>query len=303
MGKQMVMLAEKTLNAIDRAIENDQGGRFREKLKEIILSFDDVYRNQEFPFRKHLGASRVGSECARKIWYSFRWFKNINFNSRLLRLFNRGHLEEARFVAMLMVAGVDVRYESEEGGQFKISNKNSHFEGSCDGIAYKVPDLDSDEPCLLEYKTMNANEFEKLLKSGVKQFKNEHYVQMQVYMHKLKLKYALYLAVNKNDDEIYAEIIEHDATYSKFYIERGELIILKDTPPNKMSNSPGWYACKFCDYHAICHLEDDYNKNCRTCSKSRLLKDGEWECSINNKNLDLHSQLKGCFSWDKLIKD
>jgi hypothetical protein len=40
-------------------------------------------------YRAHLGASLIGTECERAIWYSFRWATRARHTGRLLRL-NRG---------------------------------------------------------------------------------------------------------------------------------------------------------------------------------------------------------------------
>ena len=47
-------------------------------------------------------------------------------------------------------------------------------------------------------------------RKGFYKAKPEHYVQMQMYMNKMKLNYGLYFAVNKNDDSIHGEIVEED---------------------------------------------------------------------------------------------
>lgn len=36
--------------------------------------------------RPHLGASVIGKQCMREIWYGFRWSKKTNFSGRMLRL-------------------------------------------------------------------------------------------------------------------------------------------------------------------------------------------------------------------------
>ena len=60
--------------------------------------------------RKHLGGSLVGRPCLRELWYNFRWAAgDIQHSGRLLRLFDRGHLEEFRFVQYLKNAGMEVR--------------------------------------------------------------------------------------------------------------------------------------------------------------------------------------------------
>ena len=116
-----VMLALKTMAAIESAIEQDQGGKFRQFLGQIIPHMADAYRGVDEGFRSHLGASLIGGECSREIWYGFRWVKKPKFSGRILRLFNRGHLEEARFIAMLLTIGCQVWQQDGHGKQYRIS--------------------------------------------------------------------------------------------------------------------------------------------------------------------------------------
>lgn len=55
--------------------------------------------------RSHLGASLIGDDCQRKLWYQFRWITISHPEPRLKRLFNRGHLEEDRFIDYLRGIG------------------------------------------------------------------------------------------------------------------------------------------------------------------------------------------------------
>ena len=45
-------------------------------------------------FREHLGASVIGRECDRALWYEFRWITRAAQGGRMLRLFETGRLEE-----------------------------------------------------------------------------------------------------------------------------------------------------------------------------------------------------------------
>ena len=49
-------------------------------------------------FRDHLGASIIGKECERALWYDFRWATRRAFSGRMLRLFETGKREEDRLV-------------------------------------------------------------------------------------------------------------------------------------------------------------------------------------------------------------
>lgn len=290
--------ATKTLLAIEECIRADQGSSFRGWLGKVIPHIGDAYRQNDDPFRSHMGASQIGNDCPRQIWYGFRWAMAPKFSGRALRLFNRGHLEEARFIAMLLMIGVKVYQQDEKGNQFRVSDAGGHFGGSGDGIAVGVPDLDPETQALCEFKTANDKSFKAMKKSGVKESKFEHYVQMNVYMRKMGIAVALYMVVNKNDDELYAELVPLDAEIADQYVNRGVKLVYADVEPERINNSPGWYQCKWCDFRPVCHLGQKPETNCRTCQYANPMEDGTWKCKNFESDfygtIDKQRQLLGC---------
>ena len=87
-------------------------------------------------FRTHLGASLIGKACERALWYDFRWTTKAKFPGRVLRLFETGHLAEARLVQNLRRTGATVlEVDPETGRQFRVQAHGGHFGGSLDGVA------------------------------------------------------------------------------------------------------------------------------------------------------------------------
>lgn len=295
----MIYLAHKTIAAINEALQADQGARYRQALQQVLPHIGDAYRGSDSPFRSHMGASLIGGECDRAIWYGFRWASKPTFDGRILRLFNRGHLEEGRFIALLLAAGVTYYQQDSNGKQFRINDAGGHFGGSCDGVSVGIPDLPLDVAALTEFKTHNDKSFQKLKKEGVREAKFEHYVQMQIYMKKMGLTVAFYLAVNKNDDELYGEIVYLDTIIADRFLERGRNLVFASSAPKKLNESPGWFACKFCGHRNICHLKAEPEKNCRTCAFSIALDDGSWRCQKFGSGLTEKQQLTGCKDWNK----
>ena len=294
-----VVLAVKTLAAFEDAVARDQGAAFRVWQGKVFPHLPDAYRGEDEAFRSHMGASIIGGECARAIWYSFRWATKPRFTGRILRLFNRGHIEEGRFIALMLAAGIQVHQQDEHGKQYRISSFGGHFGGSGDGIGIGFPDLPAGLPALTEFKTHNDSSFKKLKKEGVRASKFEHFVQMQVYMRKMGLTVAIYFAVNKNDDEIYAEIVALDAAVADQFEARAHKIIPMRVAPDKVSKSPGWVTCSWCDHRPVCHLKAPPERNCRTCEHSVPVPDLEgarWLCMLRDGGtfISKETQLVGC---------
>lgn len=266
-------------------------------LSAINLALENT---QEDGMRAHLGASVIGRACDREIWCGFRWATYKRHAGRILRLFNRGHREEERFVAWLRDAGISIDpFDPKTGEQWRISAVNGHFGGSLDGIAWNVPGLEQfglnfTTKILTEFKTHGDKSFKKLIAEGVKKSKPEHYSQMQTYMHHMRLPLALYMAINKNDDEIHAEFVVYDAASAAMALGRADHIIHSAFPPPRISNDPSWFACRFCDHKATCHLRAPMQVNCRTCIFSSPVQGGQWYCEKWKDVIPLENQKKGC---------
>lgn len=295
-----VILATKTLQAIDAALEKDQGATFRKWLGRVLPHIGDAYRDEEDGFRTHLGGSLLGRACSRELWYGFRWSRKPKFDGKTLRLFNRGHLEEGRFIALLLMIGCEVIQQDENGNQLRISHAGGHVGGSLDGIVINIPDVPSGMPVLTEFKTHGDKSFQKLVKEGVRSAKFEHFVQMNLYMKKRGLGAALYLAVNKNTDALYGEIVPFVNDTADQFFDRGEQIVFMGVPPKKINESPGWFECTFCDFKAICHGGSAVDMNCRTCQYSTPQSDGTWICEHDSipYMITKEQQLKGCSNYE-----
>lgn len=228
--------------------------------------------------RKHLGASELGAECSRQLWYSFRWFMRPQFSGRQLRLFDRGKREEVRFVEWLRGIGFTVWTHQDNEKQFHITYAPcGHIGGSLDGVA-NIPNY---EPMLLEFKTKGTgSEFNKLKEKGVALVMPKHFKQMSIYGKSYDLKYALYFCINKNDDDLYVEVVELDWELAADLLKRGEDIVNSPVAPHRISDNPAYLECKLCDYNKVCFQSRKPDVNCRTCKHSRPMPTGEWVCKL-----------------------
>ncbi len=255
-------------------------------ISRIYKHYED---NQEAPHRWHLGASLIGRECSRELFYTFRWCTTERHEGRLLRLFETGQLAESRFVANLRAIGVKVEeVDPITGKQFRISDFGGHFGGSLDGIGKGFIEAPRTEH-VIEMKTHGEKSFKELIAKLVKTAKPEHWVQMNTYMGYKELTRAYYLAVNKNTDELHGERVKFDAKEFEKTRNKALQIITSDRPLEKISQDSSWYKCKFCTHHSLCHGTARPEVNCRTCSFSTPVIEGTaatWHCGKYDCNVD-----------------
>lgn len=292
-----IYLAEKTMAAIEQSIQVDQGAKYREWLGRVIPTISDAFNPKEGR-RTHLGLSTIGDPCSRKIFFQFRWTLKVKHAGRILRLFNRGHMEEGRFIAALLTAGMKVYQQDAQGNQFRISGFGGHVGSATDGVVVGCPDLqDPNVAILTEMKTHGEKSFLKLKKEGLQESKFMHYVQQQVYMGKTDLRASLYLAVNKNTDEIYAELVPYDEVVASHFLDRADQIAGADEAPVGLSSKgASWFECKMCDFSGVCYRGEMPVVSCRTCRYSIAKDDGDWHCrhSVVNATLTTEQQVEAC---------
>ena len=276
-------------------------------IHKIYNSYEE--RQRQSPPRLHLGASEIGKECERQIWYSYRWAKETTFSGRMLRLFDTGKLEENRLIADLNSIGVDVRaFDLKSGRQFRMELFGGHFGGSLDGLCLGIHEAPKSWH-VLEMKTHNEKSFKSLVDKGVQISKPEHYAQMQIYMgmsHEQTIPLvgkpidrAFYFSVNKNTDELYTERVMYDPIEYEKNKAKAKRIIFSDKPSPKISPDENFYICKMCNFKEICHSKEPKiltAKNCRTCLHSTTYDDGTWRCEKFNKVLGIVEQRQGCMS-------
>jgi hypothetical protein len=233
----------------------------------------------------------LGNECERSLYYSFRWATPLEiFTGKQLRLFETGNIEERRMIEDLERAGVEVF-----GEQDRIRLVAGHVRGKIDGRALNLPEAPKTEH-LAEFKSSNDKNFKLLVKDGCAKAKPQHYVQCQIGMHAFGLTRALYLVVNKNDDQLYQERIEYDAAFCMQMLAKAERIVKATRPPAKISEKHDYYLCSFCNHQPVCHYDAFPRITCRSCihSTPEMSGDAHWSCARWAKPLSFDEQKAAC---------
>ena len=167
--------------------------------------------------------------------------------------------------------------------------------GHCDGVAKNILGTDR-TPHLLEFKTHSSKSFVELKKKQLKLAKPVHYWQMTWYMGKMDLKKGLYIAKNKDTDELYAEVVEFDPELFDKIQDKARSIIFSADPPEKIHSDSKYYLCVMCPFNSVCHGNKAPAFSCRTCVSSTPLPDGDaaWHCARRGEELGIERQRAGC---------
>ena len=296
-----------------QSVSLDAPGVAKALAKRILEEIDEYcVRTYDGGHRSHLGASLIGRECKRYLWYVFRWCLHEKTTGRQQRLFNRGHREEARFIEWLEGIGFKVWFENRDEGpnekgefpQYRISDVMGHFGGSLDGIAVLPERYGIAEPVLLEFKTNGTGAgFNKLADDGMPIAKPEHFAQTSTYGKKYNFRYCVYLNINKNDDSLHIEVVKLNHNLGEQMIMKAEQIIMSQTAPARLSDNPTFHKCSYCHMKEVCHKGAVVEVNCRSCAFARPVENAEWFCEVHNGNIPKDFISKACPSYKAITQN
>src|ERR1700679_435253 len=80
--------------------------------------------------RNYIGASSIGSQCLRQIWYEFKGVKSMGVPAKTRRTWAIGSQLESLVIDWLRLAGFKVYLNP----QTYFSKESPHFQGHFDGI-------------------------------------------------------------------------------------------------------------------------------------------------------------------------
>jgi hypothetical protein len=248
-----------------------------------------------------LGASSIGEECLRRTWLSWRAYASRQFEGRMYRLFETGHLQEERIVADLRRAGLPVwDKDPESGRQYEYTDTTGHLIVKLDGVVKGVP-LSEEKPHVLEVKTHNKNSFSGLQKKGVQEAKPEHYMQVQTGLLLSGLERGLYVSVCKDDESYHVERVKADKTAQKQIAIKVDKLVNATIKPAGISDDGEGFGCKFCDMKEVCTGRAAPLRTCRSCVHADPVSvPGEWVCSVTRATLSKDTQRRTCDEYTPL---
>ena len=209
--------------------------------------------------RLYLGASRLGVACERQLQFEYAQAPvdyGRDFQGRILRIFERGHLNEESMVTWLRGAGFDLRTHKANGEQYGFSVAEGRLQGHIDGVFVDGPDGFA-YPALWESKCLGAKSWRDVEKKGLAISKPVYAAQVAVYQAYLDLHEhpAIFTAVNADTMEIYAELIPFDAALAQRMSDRAVRVITATEAQEQLSRAyldPTHFECKFCSYAERC---------------------------------------------------
>jgi hypothetical protein len=205
-----------------------------EKSQETIC--DDV--------RDYIGASSIGFDCLRQIWYQYKGVQSEGVSVKTRRTWAIGKHLESLVVDWLKNAGITVN----------ISDKTYHepdmpyFQGHFDGILVLRKNH-----AILEIKTAKDASFKIFDKKGLKIWNPQYYAQVQAYMGMSGIHSAYILVLNKDNSDLSDELVLFDALFYEQLKEKATMVYGAIIEPPRIHGSPLYFKCKMCKFNKVCH--------------------------------------------------
>jgi CRISPR/Cas system-associated exonuclease Cas4 (RecB family) len=196
--------------------------------------------------RKYIGASSIGSQCMRQIWYAYNGYEGEAITPRLARIFETGHLLERLVIKRLIDAGVSLTTNIPQYQDKELS----FFRGTMDAVWH---DNQGRSIAIIEIKTTNNSRFNQFVKNGLLKWQPSYYAQVQAYMGMSGINKSYVLALNKDTSQLHDESVDFNPVYYEGLQLKAEMIHAAQEPPPKVNDNKAFYLCKMCRYRRVCH--------------------------------------------------
>lgn len=195
--------------------------------------------------RDYIGASLIGSDCLRQIWYEFKGVQATEVPTKIRRTWIIGRVLEGTILNWLQEAGIEIEQPQ---NQFE-AKEMPYFKGHVDSIWMK-----NGKPfAIIEIKTAKDASYLIFVKKGLRTWNPQYYAQLQSYMGMSGIHQAYILVLNKDTSDLCDELVIFDGPYYEKLQQKALMISNAQVAPPKINGSPLWYQCKMCKFNKVCH--------------------------------------------------
>lgn len=252
---------------IDLNHGNTANRAFSERMSKLV---DEALEATPQRPRKYLGASALGNDddpwtaCMRAVQLDYIRSNGLpgapepssSFPGRVLRIFDTGHVLEDLAIKWMRAAGFELKTQSRSGGQIGFESCNGRFRGHTDGVLVGGPDI-MRYPAIWEHKGIKNDKWKKLQDKGLALVFPGYHAQVSIYQAYLDCgdNPALFMATNKDTQEIYFELVPFDTKLAQETSDRA-VAILKATDHGellpKRFNDSAHHVCRNCKWTQFC---------------------------------------------------
>lgn len=210
------------------------------------------------PPRKYIGASSIGDECSRKIWYQYNGFVGLPIESKGLFAIEDGHRTEELIVSRFRkLPYIQLWTHKDDGTQygFQWPELSGHYDGVIKGLR-QAPETAH----IFEVKCVNEKKFNELKnlkqdfgeRRALRKWDKTYYAQACVYMYAEKLTRHYLVCATPGGRDMISVRTEADDVYAKALVDKARRIKEATEPPERIGGKD-WWECRFCRFREVCH--------------------------------------------------
>lgn len=211
----------------------------------LCKKIEKVQSRDDKRTRDYIGASGIGAECLRQIWYEFKGVEAESIPTKIRRTWAIGRHLEGLILDWLTDAGIEIARTWND----LVSDGMPFFKGHLDSVWIKKGKAFA----IIEIKTAKDASFNIFVKKGLRTWNPQYYAQIQSYMGMSGIYKAYILVLNKDSSDIADEMVIFDDIFYQQLRTKALMIANAHVPPPRINGSPLWFQCKMCKYNKVCH--------------------------------------------------
>ena len=263
-----------------------------------------VAKRSDWRPSRAIPVSNLGHQCARALWYGFRWCTRERFNAESLKRFDDGHHGEALQAKRLrQVKGVELHTQGKDGKQYTVESLGAHLRGKLDGAILGLRQAKKTWH-VWEHKQVNEKELAKVEKlkrdrgekKALAAWNPKYHAQAVLYMDETGMSRHYLTASSPGGRRTVSCRSDADPKEAARLRDKAERIIKSNVPVERVSEKSEFYLCKWCEHRPVCHLGELPEVTCRSCAHSTSDQNGfqRWTCALLQKVLSPEDQMAAC---------
>ena len=242
------------MSAIRTVLNFNRARLSEEPINTFVNSLIERAEPKSEDYREYLGASAIGSECLRKVQYS--WMCEAELPARTKDIFARGHFFESRTRDRLIAAGFVFAPKDE----LEFVAADGLFRGHADGIITGGPQVPALRyPCVWEHKALNAKGWKAIERDGLEGLYAVYAAQVAIYQAYLEVTNpALFTVINADTCERLHFLVPFDAQLAQAMSDKAVTIIEATRAGEllaRISDDPEDWRCRMCSHRSRCWRE------------------------------------------------
>lgn len=218
-----------------------------------IEAIKEIISQRPSEQRKYVGASSIGDECVRKLWYGLHRDRPP---AKYQLAIEDGHRSEAIMAERLrMVDGIELW--TGEHCEFEDGNFKGHWDGVIKGIiqAPKTTHI-WEHKCSKDFNKVVKLKEKHNEKMVLEKWDYNYFIQAQIYMHYSGIKRHYMTVCSPGSRDMTSIRTEYQKDIAIRYIDRAKKLQKATETPPRAYQSDTFYKCKWCDFREECWSEN-----------------------------------------------